>query len=422
MRDVGLDVHLDFCEVAICENGKVRSAGRVETKPDQIELFAHSLAPDDRVALEVTANSWEIARILQLQVAHVIVVSPADTGMRQARAKTDRLDARTLARLLAAGELDAVWVPDRCTWVMRRRLARRGQLVHARTRVKNEIHAVLMRQLVGRPPVSDLFGAKGRAWLAELELPLEERETIDSGVRQVEFLDQEIAAVERLIAAAALQSAEIKRLMTVPGVNVIVAASFLAAIGEVHRFRSARKLVGYLGLDPRVSQSGSGPATHGRISKQGSTRARHALVEACWSTVRQPGPIKAFYERIRARRGYHIAIVAAARKLACLFWCLLDREEDYAFQQPSLTKKKLRQLQVIAGAERYTPAATGIYSANSAVRQAERELGRQAELAYARTVRDWHATRAEKAGASVTKGRASNRPSKGKAARQTTSP
>ena len=132
---------------------------------------------------------------------------------------------------------------------------------------------------------------------------------------------------------------EIRRLMTVPGVNVIVAATFLAAIGEICRFESPRKLVGYLGLDPRVSQSGSAPATHGRISKQGSTRARHALVEASWSTVRQPGPVRAFYERIRARPGHQVAIVACARKLACLFWCLLSRSQDYAYGQPSLTRK-----------------------------------------------------------------------------------
>jgi hypothetical protein len=109
------------------------------------------------------------------------------------------------------------------------------------------------------------------------------------------------------------------------GVNLIVAASFLATIGEISRFESPRKLVGYLGLDPRVRQSGSGPATHGRISKQGSIRARHALAEASWSTVRQPGPIRAFYERVRARRGHQVAVVAAARKLACLCWCLLSR-------------------------------------------------------------------------------------------------
>jgi transposase len=422
VRSIGLDVHLDFCEVAIVEDGEARSAGRVETTPERLELFAASLGPDDRVALEVTGNAWEIARILEPHVAAVVVVSPSDTTIRQARAKTDRLDARTLARLLAAGSLDGVWMPDQATWVMRRRLSRRSQLVWARSRAKNQVHAVLMRQLVGRPPFSDVFGIKGRRWLAELELALEERETVDAAVRQIEFLDSEIAAVERLIAAAALESAQIKRLMSVPGVNVIVAATFLAAVGEIERFKNPRKLVGYLGLDPRVRQSGPGPATHGHISKQGSTRARHALVEACWTTVRQPGPLHAFYQRIRGRRGHSVAIVAAARKLACLFWCLLTREEDYAYQQPSLTRKKLRRLEITAGAQRFTPDSRGIWAANDAMRKAELELAHQAEIAYARTVRDYHAAQTSKVGASVTPGHASKSPSKGKAARQTTSP
>ena len=90
-----------------------------------------------------------------------------------------------------------------------------------------------MRQLVGRSPFTDLFGKKGRRWLAELELAaVEERESVDAALRQVEFLDSEIEAVERLIAAEALNSAEIRRLMTVPGVNVIFAATFMAAIGD----------------------------------------------------------------------------------------------------------------------------------------------------------------------------------------------
>jgi transposase len=137
-----------------------------------------------------------------------------------------------------------------------------------------------------------------------------------------------------------------------PGVNVIVAATFMAAVGDIRRFPDRRKLTAYLGLDPRVRQSGAGPAAHGHISKQGSVSARHALVEACWSTVRQPGPIAGFYQRIKARRGHSIAIVASARKLACLFWCLLTRGEDYAFAQPSLTKKKMRRLELQAGAPR----------------------------------------------------------------------
>ena len=421
MRDIALDVHIDFCEVAIAEAGEVRSAGRISTKPEELELFAGSLAPTDRVALEVTGNAWAIKRIIEPHVAEVIVVSPNDIGIRGARAKTDRLDARTLARLLAAGELEGVWMPDRETQVMRRRLGRRTQLVRSRARAKNEIHATLMRCLVGRAPFREPFGPKGRRWLAELDLPAEERESVDAALRQIDFLDSEIEAVERLIAAEALRSAEIKRLMTVPGVNVIVAATFMAAIGEIDRFASPRKLTGYLGLDPRVSQSGSAPATHGRISKQGSVSARHALVEASWSAVRQPGPMHAFYGRIRARRGHSIAIVACARKLACLFWCLLTREQDYAYAQPSLTAKKLRLLEIRAGSPSHKGVYTGTFVTRERMRAAERELAAQAESAYTRMVAEWQRTQTKR-GAGATPGRASQRPSMRQAARQVQAP
>lgn len=319
MRSIGLDVHKEFCEVAISEDGELRSPGRVRSELGELELFAQSLGSEDRVALEATGNAWEIARILKPHVGEVLVVNPGETGIRQARAKTDRLDARTLARLLAAGSLDGLWMPDERIRRLRRRLGRRTQLVRSRTRAKNEIHAGLIRRLVTGPQVSDLFGKQGREWLAEIELAVEERETVDSCMRQIEFLDREVAEVDRQIALSALGCEDTRRLMTVPGVNVTVASAFIAAVGDVTRFPDQRKLVGYLGLDPRVRQSGSGPAKHGRISKQGSAAGRHALVEASWSVVRQPGPLAAFYNRIRARRGHQVAIVATARKLACLF-------------------------------------------------------------------------------------------------------
>jgi transposase len=406
-RCIGLDVHLDFCEVAVCDEGKVRSAGRVPSTPEGLRALAESLAAANRVALEVTGSAWEIAGILAPHVAKVIVVSPGDTGIAQARAKTDRLDARTLAKLLWSGELDAVWMPDELTRVLRRRLARREQLMRARTRTKNEVHAVLMRRLVGRPPMSDLFGVKGRQWLRQLELPVEECETVEGCMRHVEFLDTEIADVERLIARYAMSCSDARRLMSVPGVNVICAATFLAAIGDIRRFKTSRELVGYLGLDPKVRQSGSTPAKGGRISKQGSPQARWALVEAAFSAVRQPGPLHAFYERLRARRGHQIAVVAAARKLTVLFWCMLTREEQYAHQQPSLTAKKLRRLELTAGAKRYDTKAAGVWSTNQAMRDAERALAMQAEASYVRMVRDWQATAPnKKVGASATLERA----------------
>ena len=187
MRDIGLDVHRDFCEVAIAKEGEVQSGGRIDTTPEALELFAQSLGRGDRVVLEVTGNAWEVARIIEPHVARVIVVSPGDTGIRQARAKTDRLDARTLAKVLAAGALEGLWMPDERTRALRRRLQRRSQLVKARTRAKNEVHGALIRRLVAKPQVSDLFGVAGRRWLEGLELPDEERETVDSALRQLDF-------------------------------------------------------------------------------------------------------------------------------------------------------------------------------------------------------------------------------------------
>src|SRR3954465_1993933 len=153
MRAVALDVHRNFREVAIVAEGRVRSAGRIEARPEALELFGQSLDAGDWGALEVTGHAWEIARILEPHVARVIVVSPSDTGIRRARAETDRLDARALAELVWASRLDSVWMPDERVRAMRRRLARRTQLVRARSRAKNEVHAVLSWRLKGRPDV-----------------------------------------------------------------------------------------------------------------------------------------------------------------------------------------------------------------------------------------------------------------------------
>ena len=223
-----------------------------------------------------------------------------------------------------------------------------------------------------------------------LELALEERETVDGCMRQTEFLDAEIAAVERLIAQDALGSPQIRRLMSVPGVNVIVAASFLAAIGDIGRFESPRKLVGYLGLDPRVRQSGNEPAKGGRISKRGSSSARWVLVEAAWSVIQQPGPLRAFFQRVSTRRGPHIAAVAVARKLTGIIWHLLTRGEDYAWVRPALHAKKLRDLELRSGEPARRGQRGAAYAYNlTRTRQEERRRVEQAETAYRRMTEGW---------------------------------
>lgn len=225
------------------------------------------------------------------------------------------------------------------------------------------------------------------------------------------------------IAKQVLASEDIRRLMTLPGVSGVTATAMMAAIGDASRFPTADHLVGYLGLSPRVHQSGNEPAKHGRISKQGPGPVRGLLVEAAWHAARTTGPLRAFHQRIAARRGANIATVAVARKLVVIAWNMLRRGEDYAFGRASLHREKLRRFELMLGAPRQQGkrlATVGQTFATVDQRRLEKELASQSEVAYRRLVADWQASK--KSGASATPGRASKRPSKGIAARQATSP
>ena len=392
-RCIGLDVHREFAEVAIWERGVVRSAGRIATTPEALRLFADSLCESDEVALEATCNTHAIARLLEHHVGRVVVSNPAKTrAIAEAKVKTDKVDAQVLAELLAAGFLPAVWLPDDETHALRRQVARRAHIVRQRTRLKNGVHAILHRNLVPRCPAADLFGHKGRAWLAEQELSADERQAVAALLRQLDFAGEELRLVDAELGRVALDREEVKRLMTIPGVDATVALSIVAAVGDFQRFSSPQRLVSYFGLNPRVRQSGGQPAQHGRITKQGRAHARGMLVEAAWVAAKIPGPLRAFYERVRARRGMQVAVVATARKLAVLCWHLVVNGEDYAFQRPSLTEKKLRALELRAGlpSRRGQKGKAATYSLKE-VRRRENALAEQAEHAYRQLVSDWQA-------------------------------
>jgi len=420
MRFIGLDVHRDFCEVAIAEGGEVRLAGRVKTTPAELELFGRSLASDDQVVLEVTGNALAIARILEPFVGRVVLANPKSVKAATESAKTDKGDARTLAKLLAGGFVREVWIVDEQTRVLRRRVSRRAQLVRQRTREKNQVHATLIRNLKARPPVSDLFGVRGRRWLAEQALPADERETVEACLRQVDFLAAEIAVIDRALAELALASEQMRRLMTLPGVNFVTAAALIGAIGDIDRFPTAAHLVSYIGFDPRVRQSGSEPARHGRISKQGPGEVRHLLVEAAWHATRSYGPLRVFAERIASKRGANVATVAVARKLVVIAWHMLSRGEDYAFARPSLVREKQRKLELMTGAERRKGKRNPVrVFATKEQHELEKDLARQAEVAYRRLIQDWQPAMK---GAGAAPGRASSSQPKRQAARQETAP
>ena len=172
--------------------------------------------------------------------------------------------------------------------------------------------------------------------------------------------------------------------MTVPGIDVTVAVSILAAVGDFGRFDSPDRLVSYLGLNPRVRQSGNGPADT-RPDHQGRTRPgpRDARRSSLLGLPR-PRPLRAFYRRVKDRRGFQIATVATARKMTVLCWHLINRGEDYAFARPSLNAHKRRKLELAAGAiSKRGPARGASHDYHvKQLRDQERALVEHAERSY----------------------------------------
>jgi transposase len=221
-------------------------------------------------------------------------------------------------------------------------------------------------------------------------LPLDERLAVEQRLRELDRLGEDLQVVDRYLGQAVLKDQQVKRLLSINGVNATVAIGLVAAIGDIGRFATPQKLVSYFGLNPRVRQSGAHPAHHGRISKVGRSHARAMLVEAAWAAAKTPGPLPSFFQRIHTRRGMQIAAVATARKLATIVSYVLSGNEEYTWSRPALTAKKRRELELLAGLPtrkgQRGPAAE--YSLQE-VREKERAMLMRAERAYTRFVEGW---------------------------------
>jgi len=392
MRVIGLDVHRTFAQVAVLENGLVKDHGRVAMDRQAVLNFAGTLTKEDDVVIEATGNTAIIVRLLEPFVRRVAIANPLQVrAIAWAKVKTDKIDAATLARLHAAKFLPEVWTPTEAVELERRCIAERTQLVSQMTRLKNRIQSILHANLVSRQG-KGIYGKDGRLLLEQLPLPPDQMRMALRHHGELLRLAGELAVVDKDLARRALVDPQVKRLMTIGGINSVVACSVLAAIGDIHRFSSPEKLVSYLGLNPSVHQSGDRPAFHGHITRRGRGHARAMLVEAAWALAPAPGPLSSFFQRISKKRGPQVAAVATARKLAVLIWHMLTKDEDYAWSRPALVQWKLRQLELKAGhASRRggnKPGPARDYSLK-AVRDKERTWLGMAQADYERFVAGW---------------------------------
>jgi transposase len=407
MRFVGLDVHKRVVEAAAVDAaGVLLFRDRFPCTREELSRFARTrLSPEDRVALEATTNTWAVVDVLSPLVSEVVVSNPLRTrAIAEAKVKTDKVDALVLAQLLRADFLPRVWTPDPRSRDLRSLTSRRASLIQDRTGVKNRLHAILHLRLIPVPEKLDLFGKKGRAFLASLELDDLGRAALDSELRLLDSIESELAALAHLLDLRGYRDPRVRLLMTLPGVDVAVAQTLLAVLGDHSRFKDGDHAASYLGLVPSTRQSAD-VCHHGPITKQGKGHARWILVQAAQHLGSHPGPLGVFFRRLMKRKNRNLAVVATARKLVVIAWLMLKNNEPYRYALPRPTERKLSRLRVAAGHRKPTglpkgsprPAAYGSGQGSRAI-PALQDLYASEELPPIRPITPGEQTSVRKAG------------------------
>jgi transposase len=349
-RFVGLDVHKR--QITACfvdgEGRKLETRTFELTRAKLMHFAKHVLRPTDQVALEATTNCWAVARVLQDHVARVVVSNPLVTkAIAQAKIKTDKVDAHVLAQLLRCDFLPEVWHPDTITQQLRELTGRRAALVQQRTALRNRIHSALAMRLIEAP--ESLFDSAGQDWLTKLlpTLDAQGQLLISSDLRLLSAVQQEIETLGQQLAKQGWQDQRVRLLMTLPGVDLTVAESVLAALGDIERFPTPEQAAAYLGLVPSTRQSAD-KCYHGPITKRGNNQARWMLIQASQHIGKHPGPLGHFFRRLKQRKNHNVAVVATARKLVMIAWHMLRKNEPYRYAISRTTETKLAKLRVQA--------------------------------------------------------------------------
>jgi transposase len=329
MTIMGCDLHSRYQVVAWVdeETGEVMTR-RLEHENGEARAFYASLPRGAIVGIEATFPAHWFERLLG-ECGHQLQVG--DAGKIRAsvvrRQKTDPRDAEQILELLLTGRFPRIWVPSLAERDLRQLLVHRMKLVRTRTMVKNQLQALAISQGVCRK--RKLWSVGGRAELDSLALlPWASRRREDL-IETLERLDRGVAELDRAVEEAAQRREEAVRLMTHPGVGAVTGLAFVLTLGSVSRFPNSRKLVSYLGLNPREHSSG-GRQRLGAITKQGNSMLRWLLVEAAQTAARYDPELRRAYQRLKFRRASGVAKVAIARRLAVRLYWMLRAQVDYA--------------------------------------------------------------------------------------------
>ncbi len=327
MLYIGLDVHKEFCQACVIdESGRALSNERFSSTNEELDRFLDRFQ-DAKFVLEST-GIWEFIyegierRGFEAVLAHPLKVR----AIAEARVKTDKVDAETLAQLLRADLIPRSWIPPKDIRDLRQLVRQRAYLVRQASRFKNRIHAEILRRGVRRPEnLKTPFAQRSIRWMRSLDIP-----TVTSCLNCLESVQAQIAEMNVQLQDEYNRRPDAQLISTVPGIGFYGALLILAEVDDVRRFHHPEKLCAYAGLVPTVSQSAS-CVRYGSISKDGSAYLRWILTESVHVHTRyDPGSqLSRFHARVAKRRGKRIATVATSRKLLRIIYWMLVRHEPF---------------------------------------------------------------------------------------------
>lgn len=327
-----------------CESGAHRFK-RSLTTPAALQQMVQEVKPD-RVVIEVCSIAGWVCDLMGALGIEIQVANPSDDAWRwrTVKQKDDRRDALKAARLSAVNQLREVYIPAREVRQWRALITYRQQLVRRRTKIKNHIRDLLLRegQMLGRG--NKCWNQSGLELLTSLARPLSEvgtaelwRGELHEELQQLELLQARLATVEEKLNALGKADERVQLLRTTPGVGPRLAEAIVALLDKPQRFRKANQVSSYIGMVPKAFDSGESQR-RGHITRQGSRLVRSLLVEVAWAGLRHNAWVRQTYQRLsggkKARK--KIAIVAVGRKLLVRCWAMLRDHRAWDWQ-PQIT-------------------------------------------------------------------------------------
>lgn len=328
MIHVGVDLHQRFCYMtALDSRGKQLNAQAVPNETAALQAYFRQFKKPVRAVVEA-CSFWPafrqaVGKQVELRLAH----SQQVKAIAAAKLKNDRIDSATLAHLLRCDLLPEAWMADETTRELRLQVRTRATLVRQRTRLKNQVHAILHQHGL-KHGVTDLFGKAGRHWLEQAPLGHKARQAVTMYLELIDGFTIHVRQQDQEVKQFVGTDPRAKWLMTIPGIGPYSAMLLLAEIGDIGRFADKGALSNYAGLVPWVRESAD-KRRSGGITRVGSPWLRWIMVEAAQVAVRTSVPVRQYFERLQKRKHRNVAIVAVARKLLVAVWAMLQHGECF---------------------------------------------------------------------------------------------